>query len=150
MIKKTIIIFLILTFNLYAAEMKHFTTIISKDIKLTEIDADKLAEKIAEMLGLSMHDFKGTVKVLKKEEIARLYKDLFDIKTDINSFYMLTTHTIYINVENYNEPILAHEITHALITSYFAEPIPIQIQEILCKSMEYITRKGLLNQDSKK
>ncbi len=52
------------------------------------------------------------------------------------AFYSHKSRTIHVSVEKMSAGILAHEIAHAVINSYFTEPLPESMQEILAQYVE--------------
>ena len=52
------------------------------------------------------------------------------------AFYSHSTRNITVALDNITEGILAHEIAHAIISTYFVTPPPARMQEILAQYMD--------------
>jgi len=76
-----------------------------------------------------------------KNALGRTLSEYSDKSADVPSFYFYDKNKIYISFEDLNPGMVAHEITHAIVTHYFAVPPPMKLQEILCGYSDYSIRK---------
>lgn len=110
-----------------------------KDVAI--INADALFTEACELLGISVLSCKCDIKVfMHPKDFEKVYFILTNEKFpegQVKSFYSPTEKTIYIVLTDYNESVLTHEITHAIIDAYFVVEPTMQINEILCGYAQY-------------
>ena len=98
---------------------------------------DALFERAQEILGM-----RGKVKKVKINIYAnerRLHDAYYNITRRtcrIRAWYVYRTNTIYINVNDVHEGMLAHEMAHAIIDHYLMVPPPRASAEILARYVD--------------
>ena len=93
---------------------------------------DILVRKAMKVLDMRPDDFHVNIK-LYEDEIAlwTIYEKIFSEHKEYKAFYIHRYKTVYIPYENLGESVLAHEIGHAIIDSYFKILPPEKIRELL-------------------
>jgi len=93
---------------------------------------DIIARKAMRVLDMKPEDFHVNIRIYGNEEkLWKTYDKLFDDGKRFKAFYVHKYATVYIPYENLGESILAHEIGHAVIDSYFGVLPPEKIRELL-------------------
>ena len=128
----------------YAANSEHFTIINKSNVKVKSIDLEQLYDLSKLVLHIDTDATRVKVIILPTyEDVGKAYHDNGGEGNPefMYSFYASGKKTIFISATNYVSTVLAHEITHALVTQYYFEPISMQSQEIWCGYVEYKLRK---------
>jgi hypothetical protein len=81
---------------------------------------DKVIERVETILDMRPKDLNINIYLARGE-----------LKYNEVAYYQYKTSALYISVDNVTDGVFAHEITHAIINSYFTMPTPAKIQEIL-------------------
>ncbi|MBN1871030.1 MAG: hypothetical protein JW800_00495 [Candidatus Omnitrophica bacterium] len=93
---------------------------------------DIIARKAMKVLDMKPEDFHVNIKVYENEiELWAAYERIFREQEGHKAFYIHKYRTVYISYENLGESVLAHEIGHAVIDSYFKILPPEKIRELL-------------------
>lgn len=85
---------------------------------------DQIVERVESLLGMYPPAFHVDVYL-------RPHHQTGDI-----AFYSHETRTIHVAVDRVTDGVLAHEVAHALINSYFEVPPPPKVQEILAQYVD--------------
>lgn len=104
---------------------------------------DALYLEVSDVLDIHMYDFNVDLEILRdRAAIAEVLRPYFGGK-DINmpSFYYHNKKKIYVSLADLNAGMLAHEISHSIISHYFIVPPPAKMQEVLSGYVEYAVRK---------
>lgn len=102
-----------------------------KDRFIKKIDA--LFERVQEILDM----WKRTEKKVKiqlyagKKELKKAYRKLFGSELNVRAWYVFQLNTIFINVDDVHEGMLAHEMAHSIIDNYLTVRPPRAAAEIL-------------------
>ena len=98
---------------------------------------DALYERVQEMLDMRERMNKVIINISHNEKQlnAAFYK-IFKQKCSVRAWYIYEFNTIYINADDLNEGILAHEMAHAIIDHYFAVRPPKATAEILARYVD--------------
>lgn len=111
-------------------------------------NVDALFNEVSGILDMHIYSYHGTIKVCpNKEELERVFYDIFKYELKAESFYHHMENTIYINAENLKPGILAHEMAHAIITHYFVVVPPVKAQEVLSGYVEYNINKKVSKEE---
>jgi len=93
---------------------------------------DIIVRKAKKILDMHPRDFHVRIRVYESEEaLWELYEDIFKEKKEHMAFYIHRFETVYIPIKNVSESVLAHEIGHAIIDTYFRMLPPEKIRELL-------------------
>lgn len=98
---------------------------------------DALFERAQEILGM-----RGKVKKVKiniyanQKQLHDAYYSITRRTCRIRAWYIFTRHTIYINVNDVHEGMLAHEMAHSIIDHYLMVPPPKATAEILARYVD--------------
>lgn len=108
---------------------------LEKGISDTEKVANKidiLVRKTRRVLDMYPAAFKINIKIYNnQEELNGNYKEIFEEDANYKAFYVHKFKTIYTSANNLSESVLAHEIGHSVIDSYFTVLPPPKIRELL-------------------
>ncbi len=104
-----------------------------------QTDEDKLANKIdiiirkvKKILDMYPEGYHIRIRVYEDEEhLWEVYEDIFKERKEYKAFYIHRYETVYIPIENVSENILAHELGHSVIDTYFRILPPEKIRELL-------------------
>lgn len=102
-------------------------------------DSERLANKIdiiirkaKKILDMHSQGFHVNIRVYETDEdLWNIYEDIFKERKEYIAFYVHKFQTVYISLDNVSESVLAHEIAHSIIDSYFAVLPPEKIRELL-------------------
>lgn len=137
------------TIYYYQEDMSaHFTDAAQKDAVITKEDpetglifmkdnVDSLVYRVKQILGIYPPDLRFNINVYKTySELTAAFQRLSLTGDAPVAFYSHQYRTIYISAEKLNDTILAHEIAHAVINSYFTPTPSTQMQEVLAHYVE--------------
>lgn len=71
-----------------------------------------------------------------KAALAATYRRLFRAPCDLRAWYLFETRTIYLNLQDVHEGILAHELGHHIIDHFFEVRPPSATAEILARYID--------------
>jgi len=154
--KKLFLVLLILVYVLplqcFAEEMfstKYFTFYGEQTqeqvVEKLGMEPDKLYTKVMDMLNLHIYNLNVEIIMFNnQEELSQKAQLLTGEEFRERSFYLHSAGTIYISYPDMTAGILAHEMTHALLCSYFVNRPSIEMQEILCGYVEYKIKNMIL------
>ena len=95
---------------------------------------DTLYERVQEILDMRKWFKKVSINLYAdKKELAAAYVDLYRQPCQVRAWYVFTLNTIYVNVDDVHEEILAHEMAHAIIDHYLLVRPPAAAAEILAR-----------------
>ncbi len=124
-------------------ENQHFKIVSKYPVSIQIGELEEIYQFSSKVLGLTV-ETQIKIVVLKDEKaVSDKYESLSDenMPEFASSFYYAKKNTIYIAASNISRYILAHEITHGLVTRFFVVEVPMEIQEILAGYVEYQLRK---------
>ena len=96
----------------------------SEDVELAKIRVDEIVEKVQSLLGMYPEAFRVEIALGPPQE-----------KSDV-AYYSHETRSVTVAPNRVTDGVLAHEIAHAVICAYFAEPPPAKTQEILAQYVD--------------
>jgi len=103
---------------------------------------DALFGWASKALDMNLYDLKGDIKICRdSKHLGEVYRNIFNAELGAESFYVTEFNTIYLCPGSMKKEIVAHEISHMIITHYFVVAPPAKVQEILCGYVEYEMRK---------
>lgn len=103
---------------------------------------DLLYLAVSEIMDIRLKNFKCKLKICKDASgLSGVADRLFGQEIQTGGFYVCAIDTLYIDAQNVNIHILAHELSHAIQTHYFIVPPPPTVQEVLAGYVEYQLRK---------
>ncbi|MGB5618765.1 MAG: hypothetical protein WBM78_18115 [Desulfobacterales bacterium] len=95
---------------------------------------DTLYERVQEILDMRKWFKKVSINLYAdKKELAAAYVELYRQPCQIRAWYAYEFNTIYVNVDDTHEEILAHEMAHAIIDHYLLVRPPAAAAEILAR-----------------
>ena len=100
-------------------------------------NVDKLWERVMEILDMRKKTPKVTVQIYgSKAQLAGAYYDIYKKESPFRAWYIYEFNTIYVNVNDLNEGMLAHEMAHAVIDHYLQVRPPAASAEILARYVD--------------
>ena len=104
---------------------------------------DTLYMQVSNILDMHLYSLKTDIKVCKTTaELDGIYNRLFSASLGgRRSFYVYDYNSIYVSEEAFQPGIIGHEMSHAIISHYFAIPAPVKVQEVLAMYVEYNLKK---------
>jgi hypothetical protein len=99
---------------------------------------DAIYERVQEILDMRGEIKKVTLRLYpNKEALARVYRAFTGSPNlRVRAWYIYERNTIYLNVEDVHEGMLAHEIAHAIIDHYLMVRPPRATAEILARYVD--------------
>jgi hypothetical protein len=86
---------------------------------------DRIVDRVQAILGIIPRDLRF-----------KIYLRRGRLEGDKEAYYDHKTKTIYVSVDYASQGVLAHEIAHAIIDTYFPSSAPSKIQEILSQYVD--------------
>lgn len=94
-------------------------------------------EKVQRILDMRKAMRKVTIKVFgDPDDLQREYFRIFKLRDAPRAWYIFKYNTIYINVKDVNEGMLAHEMAHAVINNFMGIRLPRATTEILARYVD--------------
>ncbi|SLM29907.1 conserved exported hypothetical protein [Desulfamplus magnetovallimortis] len=98
---------------------------------------DSLYERVQAILDMRKAMKKVSVKIYTDENaLWDAYEAIYQKRKQLRAWYIFEYHTVYVNREDLNEGILAHEIAHAVIDNYLDVRPPAATAEILARYVD--------------
>lgn len=98
---------------------------------------DAVFERVRQILDMRKNIQKVSIHAYHdKARLHEAYSRLTGRDCPVRAWYIYEIHTIFINVEDVNEGILAHEMAHAIIDHYFTARPPEATAEILARYVD--------------
>ena len=95
---------------------------------------DTLYERVQEILDMRKWFKKVSINLYAdKKALDAAYVELYRQPCQVRAWYEFTFNTIYVNVDDTQEEILAHEMAHAIIDHYLLVRPPAAAAEILAR-----------------
>lgn len=100
-------------------------------------NVDLLFEKVQSILDMKKKMGKVRVRVFSnKGQLCEAYEKIFHGKCNVRGWYLYEFNTVYLNVKDVHEGMLAHELGHAIIDHYLDVRPPRATAEILAKYVD--------------
>jgi len=98
---------------------------------------DALYERVVDMLDMRKRLKKVTIHICRdKKELNATYRRLYNAESPYRAWYIYENNTIYVNVDDLNEGILAHELAHSIIDHFLIIRPPEATAEILARYVD--------------
>lgn len=98
---------------------------------------DKIVHRVRSILDMHPPGFRFNINLYgSKGALTEAYRGLGMTGEVPVAFYSHRTRTVYLTVEALTEGIFAHEVSHAVINSYYDPPLPARMQEILSQYVD--------------
>ena len=108
-----------------------------KNLIVMKDNIDRMVSRVKGLLGIYPPNLHFKIHIYSTyNELMSLFREIGMTGDAPVAFYSHRYKTIYLSAEKLNDRVLAHEITHVVINSYFDTPPPVQIQEILAHYVE--------------
>ena len=107
---------------------------LANEIKLK---VDAVYERVQEILDMRKIMKKVKINIYHdKEELHTAYQQIFNKPCRLRGWYIFEFNTIYLNVDDVHEGMLAHEIAHSIIDHYLSVRPPSATAEILARYVD--------------
>jgi hypothetical protein len=108
---------------------------------------DSLFLEVCDVLNINLKSYRGSLVVYPDViEVSKAISGSAQIiEANLPSVYIPSINTIYISFNDATAGMLAHEMAHAVISTYFVVAPPTKVQEILAGYVEYSIRKKMGN-----
>jgi hypothetical protein len=98
---------------------------------------DALFERVQEILDMRGKLQKVAINAYSNQErLHQAYREIAGGECRIRAWYIYERNTVFINVEDVNESMLAHELAHAIIDHYLSVRPPRATAEILARYVD--------------
>lgn len=98
---------------------------------------DTLFERVQEILDMRQKMKKVAVHIYRdKMQLHDAYSRIYEGPCRIRAWYRYKNNTVYINVHDLHEGMLAHELAHAIIDHYLLVRPPVATAEILARYVD--------------
>ena len=102
-----------------------------------KIKIDALYERVQEILDMRKKMKKVKIKIYyNKRQLHAAYLRIYKTRSRLRSWYIYELNTIYINVNDLHEGMLAHEMAHSIIDHYLLVRPPRATAEILARYVD--------------
>ncbi len=101
---------------------------------------EALFSRAGNILNLHVYSYKGSIKIFPSmKKLTAFYNHLYSghVPCTGRAFYLVDNKSIYISAEDFRRGILGHEISHAIMSSYFVVQPSAEVQEVLAGYVEY-------------
>jgi len=103
---------------------------------------DILFERVQEILDMRKKMKKVTINIYdNKKQLHDAYSRIYKKSCRIRAWYRYRNNTVYINVDDLHEGMLAHELAHAIIDHYLLVRPPAASAEILARYVDRHLKK---------
>jgi hypothetical protein len=103
---------------------------------------DVLFERVQQILDMRKKMKKVTINVYRdKEQLHDAYFEQYKTSCRIRAWYEYKYNTVYVNVDDLHEGMLAHELAHAIIDHYLLVRPPTASAEILTRYVDKHLKK---------
>ena len=111
------------------------------DVKEVESElvrkVDLLFVKVQQILDMHQEMRKIRVRLFSNDEqLAEAYKKIYRQKINVRGWYVYEFDTVFLNVRDVHEGMLAHELGHAVISHFFTVQPPRATAEILAEYVD--------------
>jgi len=97
---------------------------------------DALYRRVQEILDMRTRMTKVNIYLYRKKGFDKVYYRLVGIKRRVRSWYLFESKTIFINIDDVHEGILAHEMAHHIVDHYLKVRPPRATAEILARYVD--------------
>ena len=98
---------------------------------------DALFQRARQLLGMQCFVNRVNIRVYRnREQLDRAFFDLYQTQSHARAWYAHEKLTVYIQLEDFHEGMLAHELAHAIIDHYLIIPPPPETAEILARYVD--------------
>jgi len=98
---------------------------------------DTLYERVMEILDMRKRTKKVSINIYRdRKQLHAAYYNIYKTAARHRAWYIYETNTIYVNLEDINEGILAHEMAHSIIDHFLIVRPPAATAEILARYVD--------------
>ena len=97
---------------------------------------DALYRRVQEILDMHGRMTKVNINLYREKSFDDVYYRLVGIKRRVRSWYLFESKTIFINIDDVHEGILAHEMAHHIVDHYLKVRPPRATAEILARYVD--------------
>ncbi len=98
---------------------------------------DVIVERVESILEMYPRKLRFRIVLLDNaKEVQRVYREMYGRDSMFIAFYSPKKKTVYLSVRDIELTVLAHELAHVIIDSYYNAVTPVKIHEVLA---QYVT-----------
>jgi len=119
--------------------LKQLFTDIGTDTPADELGmkVDNIHERVQEILDMRKQFPKVTINIYPdRKQMDEAFFRIYQRKNKIRAWYIFEKNTIYVNVDDLNEGLLAHEMAHSIIDHFLLIRPPAASSEILARYVD--------------
>jgi hypothetical protein len=106
-------------------------------VEIVKEKVDALYERVQEILDMHRKIPRVTIKIYRgRPQLTEAYSRIYKDECHFRAWYIYEKNTVYTNVEDLKEGILAHELAHSIIDHYLLIRPPVQTAEILARYVD--------------
>ena len=115
-------------------------------MEITSKKIDLVFEKVQKILGMQKEMDKVNINIYQnKEQLHEAYSEIYQRTCNIRAWYRHANNTVYINANDLQEGMLAHELTHAIVDHYLLVRPPHATAEILARHVDSHLKRTLIS-----
>lgn len=77
--------------------------------------------------------------------LKKAFQSIYQEKCTLRAWYRFKNNTVYLNIQDLHEGMLAHELAHSIIDHYLTVKPPPQAAEILARYVDSHLKRGFIN-----
>jgi hypothetical protein len=106
-------------------------------MEMTSKKVDLVFEKVQKILGMRKKMDKININIYRdKAQLNEAYSEIYPGTCRIRAWYRHANNTVYLNLNDLQEGMLAHELTHAIVDHYLLVRPPHATAEILARHVD--------------
>ena len=114
--------------------------------EMTSKKVDLVFEKVQKILGMRKKMDKININIYQnKTQLNEAYSDIYPGTCRIRAWYRHANNTVYLNLNDLQEGMLAHELTHAVVDHYLLVRPPHATAEILARYVDNHLKNTVLS-----
>ena len=117
----------------YLLRNKDIITISDEIIMKTDL----IVDKVKTILDMYPRDLKFTIVVLEStRKVQDMYEQIYGKRVNFPAFYSPKKNTVFLAVKHLDLKVIAHEIAHVILETYFQVSPPVKVHELLARYAE--------------
>ena len=114
--------------------------------EMTSKKVDLVFERVQKILGMRKEMAKIKINIYQnKGQLNEAYAEMYPGTCKIRAWYRHANNTVYLNLDDLQEGMLAHELTHAIVDHYLLVRPPHATAEILARYVDNHLKKTVLS-----
>lgn len=111
--------------------------LLSETLRKVDCTLDEIVEGVEVALGMFPDGLDIELILLPdRKAVSNAYEYRYGGKVNYKAFISLSSMKIWVSVKDINKRVLAHEIAHAIVETYFTERPPYKMHELMAQYAE--------------